>query len=142
MARGKDTSRHGNRRPKIVDLNHFRQTGEVKDVRELNLQQRTEAVTEGNSRTNHPTNRSRKVYDYVEEEKRAAARENKVSEDTDPTPYKGTPRPKAAKDYPEEADFIDRNPANKTMIEKMYDKFEKHVNDWKDQRYFNKNKDE
>lgn len=142
MARGEDTSRHGNRRPKIIDLNHFRQTGEVKDVRELNLQQRTEAVTEGNSRINHPTNRSRKVYDYVEEEKKASERENKVSEDTDPTPYKGTPRPEAAKDYPEEADFIDRNPANKTMIEKMYDKFEKHVNDWKNQRDFNKNKDE
>lgn len=131
MARGEDTSRHGNRRPKIIDLNHFRQTGEVKDVRELNLQQRTEAVTEGNYQMNHPTNRSRKIYDYVEEEKKAAAREGKISEDTDPTPYKGIPRPEAAKDYPEERDFIDRNPANKTIIEKMYDKFEKTYDDWK-----------
>lgn len=131
MPRGEDTSKHGNRRPKIIDLNHFRQTGQVKDVRDVNVQQRSEAVSEGNARSKHPTNKSRKVYDYVEEEKKAAARENRVSEDTDPTPYKGTPRPEATKNYSEEADFIDRNPANKTMIEKMYDKFEQNYEDWK-----------
>lgn len=131
MARGEDTSRHGNRRPKIIDLNHFRQTGEIKDVRDVNVQQRSEAVIKGNSRTNHPTNKSREIYDYVAEEKKAAEKEKyRVSEDTDPTPYKGIPRPEAAKDYPEEADFIDRNPANKTIIEKMYDKFEKTYDDW------------
>lgn len=131
MPRGINSENDPRRRPKIIDLNHFRQTGEVKDVRDINVQQRNEAVTKGNSRTNHPTNKSREIYDYVEEERKAAERENRVSEDTDPTPYKGIPRPEAAKDYPEERDFIDRNPANKTIIEKMYDKFEKTYDDWK-----------
>lgn len=122
MPRGRNSENDPRRRPKIIDLNHFRQTGQVKDVREVNLQERSDAVAKGNARIKHPTNRSREIYDYVEEEKKATERENRVSEDTDPTPYQGIPRPEAAKNYSEERDFIDRNPANKTVMEKMWDK--------------------
>ena len=132
MPKGIDSANDPRRRPKIVDLDHFRQTREIKDVSEVNEMRRAENLARREARSSHPTNPSRPVYDYVEEEKKAAERENHVSEDTDPTPYQGIPRPEAAKDYPEEADFIDRNPANKTILEKMYDKFEQHINDLKD----------
>lgn len=49
----------------------------------------------------------------------------RASKDFDSTPYGGIRRPAEAQNYPEDRDFIDRNPANKTFIEKMYDKAEK-----------------
>lgn len=123
MPRGIDSSNDPRRRPKVVDLNHYRQTGEVKDVNEINVQERSDNISSGNQRTNHPTNKSRpvEIYDYVEEEKKISEQDNRFSEDTDPTPYKGIPRPQTAKEYSEERDFIDRNPANKTPLEKMWD---------------------
>lgn len=132
MPRGINSENDPRRRPKIVDLDHYRQTREIKDVNEVKEMRRAENLARSEARSGHPTNSSRPIYDYVEEEKKAAERESRVSEDTDPTPYQGIPRPEEAKDYPEENDFIDRNPANKTVLEKMYDKFEQHVNDWKD----------
>ena len=48
----------------------------------------------------------------------------RAARDFDSTPYGGIRRPEAAKNYPEDRDYIDRNPANKTIIEKMYDKAE------------------
>ena len=127
MPRGRNSENDPRRRPKVIDLDHYRRTREVKDVKEVNEMVRTENLARRKTRSGHPTNPSLPVYDYVAEEKKAAERENKVSEDTDPTPYQGTPRPEEAANYPEEADYIDRNPANKTFIEKLYDKVDKGV---------------
>lgn len=131
MPKGISSENDPRRRPKIVDLDHYRQTREVKDVKEVNEMRRSENLARREARSSHPSNPSRPVYDYVQEEKKAAKRENRVSEDTDPTPYQGIPRPEEAKNYPEDRDYIDRNPANKTFIEKMYDKFDKTYDDWK-----------
>jgi len=121
MPRGRDSSNDPRRRPKVVDLDHYRRTREVKDVEEVNEMMRTENLARREARSNHPTNPSLPVYDYVEEENKISKQDNSFSEDTDPTPYKGIPRPKEAKDYSEERDFIDRNPANKTPMEKIWD---------------------
>jgi hypothetical protein len=134
MPKGRDSKNDPRRRPKIIDLDHFRQTKEIKDVAEVNEMRKKENLDRKNAVERHPSDTSRPVYDHVEEEKKAAELESKVSEDTDPTPYQGIPRPKEAAEYPEEADFIDRNPANKTMIEKMYEKFEKSYDDWKNKK--------
>ena len=127
MPKGKNSENDPRRRPKVIDLDHYRRTREIKDVKEVNEMMRTENLARREARSGHPTNPSRPIYDYVAEEKKAAERENKVSEDTDPTPYQGIPRPEEAANYPEDADFIDRNPANKTFIEKLYDKVDKGV---------------
>jgi hypothetical protein len=134
MPKGRDSKNDPRRRPKIIDLDHFRQTKEIKDVAEVNEMRKKENLDRKNAAELHTSDTSRPVYDHVEEEKKAAELESKVSEDTDPTPYQGIPRPKEAEEYPEEADFIDRNPANKTMIEKIYEKFEKSYDDWKNEK--------
>lgn len=141
MPRGINSENDPRRRPKIIDLDHFRQTREVKDVREVDEIRRAENLQRREERSKHPTNNSRPVYDYVEEEKKAAERENRVSEDTDPTPYQGIPRPEEAKNYPEEADFIDRNPANKTILEKMGDKLNEKYDEWFGQQNPNTGRD-
>lgn len=94
MPKGTDSSNDPRRRPKVVDLDHYRRTREIKDVNEQVL------------------------YDYTAEEEKASKQDNQISVDTDPTPYQGTPRPW----HPSGRDFIDRSPENKTIMEKMWDK--------------------
>lgn len=121
MPRGEDTSNHPNRRPKIIDLAHFRATREIKDVSDI-------AASKAKSQHNHPTSASKEPYDFVKEEQKRS-----ISEDTDPTPYKGIPRPKQEEEG-EITDYIDRSPENKTILEKMYDKFEDTMLRFKEQK--------
>lgn len=54
MPRGNDTSRDPSRKPQIIDLNHYRKTGQIADVSDVSSKERTEAIRE-NTKKKHPT---------------------------------------------------------------------------------------
>lgn len=90
MPKGEDTSNHPSRRPKIIDLEHFRKTREIKDVRELEREKNQEQSAQFYDQDKDPKNTD----EYWE----ALEAQRPVSEDTDPTPYQGIPRPEQPKD--------------------------------------------
>ena len=51
MPRGINSENDPRRRPKIIDLDHFRQTREVKDVQEVNEMRRTENIARREERS-------------------------------------------------------------------------------------------
>lgn len=99
MPRGEDTRNHEAR---IVDMNAWKRRNHPS----------VQTGGSGNKPPKAPKTRTGGGGDFYDW---------RSAKDFDATPYGGIRRPEAAKNYPEDRDYIDRNPANKTFIEKMYD---------------------
>lgn len=105
MPKGIDSSRDPNRRPQIVDLNHFRRTGQIADVSDINAIQRGETIREEMKKT-HPASVKKplKSTEWFNTIDPLLASRKKKKEETeelgeDDAPPHGIPRPNLSQ-YP------------------------------------------